>query len=330
MKRKEYIEAIMYRHFSKEASATEEAELALWIDEDPANRQEYDALMKIWNESARLSQAEDFDQSSAWLSVENRIISSADNNSNFKRRTIFSRPFSIAATITALCLLALVSYYLIGVRHSSSPIIINATAENRQVRLPDGSVIIVRTGSEIEYDEDFSKSNRNIRLSGEAFFDVVHNENLKFRIQTSHAVIEVVGTSFMINSSDDSDQVFVTRGRVKFGEAKNEANMVILSAGQRASLIGKVFERDTIENTNYLSWKSGVLIFEGVSLKNMVKDINSHYHANIVLSDSLSAKSDTIKVNFRFEKNSLPEVLDEIQLTTGLKVEKKNDSILLH
>jgi transmembrane sensor len=330
MTRKEYIEEIMYRHFSKEASDAEEAQLASWLEEDPANKQEYETLLKIWNESGELSHGEVFNQTAAWATIEKKISSFSAVNDSFKIHAIFRKPTLVAAAIVALTFLAWITYYLIEGSHLSGPISVLAIETNKEVHLPDGSVVIVRAGSELKYDHEFAISNRNMQLSGEAFFDIAHNENLKCKIRTVKSVIEVLGTSFTINSNADSDQVFVTRGTVKFEEAKDEKNMVILSAGQRSSLIGKVFEKDTIENTNYLSWKSGILLFEGVSLKSMINDINNHYHAHIMLPDSLSVMNDTMKVNFRFEKNSLTEVLDEIQLTTGLKAEKRKDSILLH
>ena len=59
-------------------------------------------------------------------------------------------------------------------------------------------------------------------------------------------------------------------------------------------------------------------------------DLNQNFQTDISLSDALAVKSDTIRVNFRFENNTLDQVLDEIHITTGWNVERSGIRIILH
>lgn len=329
MEAKEYIEGIIYRHLNNEASEKEEAELAAWLRESADNKNEFDSMLQVWNESSGLAHEQHFDEASAWQSLENKINSFHAAAATLTIRPFFRRPLAAAATVIVIALIAGTIYYF-TTPIEPVQITVSAIENNQRLQLPDGSSITLRKGSTLKYDRSFGLTARNVQLTGEAYFDVAHNENMKFRVKANHSIIEEMGTAFLIRSSGDSDQVFVDRGSVKFADVKDEERMVILSAGQKASLVGKVFDKDSIRDSNYLSWQSGVLKFEHSSLRSMVEDINHHYHANIRMSDSLAAKSDTIKVNFRFEKNNLEEVLEEIQVATGLKAEKKNDIILLH
>ena len=59
-------------------------------------------------------------------------------------------------------------------------------------------------------------------------------------------------------------------------------------------------------------------------------DLNQNFQTDISLSDALAVKGDTIRVNFRFENNTLDQVLDEIHITTGWNVERSGKRIILH
>jgi transmembrane sensor len=119
-------------------------------------------------------------------------------------------------------------------------------------------------------------------------------------------------------------------GNVRFADINNNKNEVFIAAGQKASLVGKILDEGKITDNNFLSWQNGVLIFDNASLNIVIDDINHHYNAHITMSDSVAAKSNAIKVTYKFEKNSLSEVLEEIQLTTGLKATQKHNTVLLY
>ena len=107
----EYIEEIIYRHLSRETSPLEESELDAWLKESAEHQAEYDSIAKIWNETANITFAVDFDKSVAWESLENKI--NKLKIPAWKRVSLFIRSLRVAAAIILLGLTAELVYYLI-------------------------------------------------------------------------------------------------------------------------------------------------------------------------------------------------------------------------
>ena len=326
MSEKEYFEEIIYRHLNREASPQEETELSSWLNERRENREEYEILEKIWKESSNLAFAEDFDKLLAWESLEKKI--NRQHIHDEKRGFQFSSLLKIAAAVISLAILSGLAYYIFRTR-TPAQIQILSLLENQKVEMPDGSVIFLRKNSSIRYNKDYPQNGRLVELSGEAYFEVLHDESRPFTIQTNKSSIRVLGTSFLVRSTDQAEQIFVTQGKVRVSEKKDQSNTIILTTGQTVSIIGNIFDKGSITDNNYISWQSGVLQFDHVPLKKLIIDLNQNYQSDIILSDSLAARSDTIKVNFRFENNSLDQVLEEIHVTTGWIVERKENKIII-
>jgi transmembrane sensor len=326
-KYKEYIEEIIYRHLNNEASAQDAHKLEDWLNESDDNRREYDLFAKIWKESSMLGKDHQFDKQKAWLSIEKKINSHGIEHAK-AGKLLLIKYIKAAAAIVLLAAITTLTYYLISTNNSSL-ITVLASDGNKKIQLPDGTTVMLRRGSNIQYHKDYGITSRQVDLFGEAYFEVAHHAAMPFKITTQKSIIEEIGTSFLAKSTDTAEQVFVTSGILKVKEKADTSASIILSKGQASTLVGKVFEKDSITDHNYLFWQSGILQFENVTLRKMIAGLNEYFNANISMSDELIAKSDTIKVNFRFEKNSLNEVLDEIQLATGLIVEKRNGEVLL-
>ncbi len=327
MSGKEYFEEMIYRHLNRETSPKEEAELDAWLKESAENQAEFDVVTKIWNDSSILVSAVHFDKQAAWETLDNKIKGKQAGGG--KGRLLFFRMVRVAAAIILIGLLAELVYYLVKPK-TPSTIQVVALDRNQKIQMPDGSVILLRKGSSLQYHADYPLNGRRVNLSGEAYFDVVHDEKNPFSIFTGKTIIEVLGTSFLVRSTQEDEQVFVTTGRVRISESKDTSRTIILTSGQSVSIIGKLFDKENITDNNYLAWQSGVLQFDNIPLSKMIQDLNRHFQVNISLSDTLAAKSDTIKVNFRFENNTLDQVLDEIHLTTGWIVERNGSRIRLH
>ena len=99
------------------------------------------------------------------------------------------------------------------------------------IKLPDGSVVLLNHNSSITYDKDFDP--RYISLSGEAYFKVTPAD-MPFTVSTELGEIEVLGTKFNVNSSEDELEVEVESGRVELTSGNEKR---ALTRGQRARYI---------------------------------------------------------------------------------------------
>lgn len=168
--------------------------------------------------------------------------------------------------------------------------------------LPDGSLVTLNSDSQISYWSGVFW-NRSIQLEGEGFFDVTPGEE-QFSVETTDAVVTVLGTKFNVRSRSDTGsrrtQVTVDEGRVGFRSVEHSQG-VILTAGQRSSLIEGALRPSTVESFNEdapFEWMNGDLIFRNVPLESAVAEASRRLGVEILLSAPSRADTD-ITVSFR-------------------------------
>jgi len=304
----DYIKLVL-KHLDLEASPAEENALQNWLEADQQHRLEYQALEKIWRDSGKALNVRSFNVEAALDKVEHRLAQPSIRSFPWKR---------VFAAASVLLILGSASWWSLTrpVTHS-----ITATTTLR-VALPDGSIVNLRRGAVLSY------SGRTAELSGEAFFEPVHDPSHPFRITTTNAIFEDIGTSFLINSKPNGDELTVVSGKVKFTEKANPSNNLILGSGHMALLDGNKFVTSETAAANVTSWKTGILDFQRQPLQEVAADISDFYQTPVTLSPDLLEKAGTIKVTARFDHQPLKDVLEEIQLMTGLSTRHEKGSFV--
>ena len=359
MSEADYIQLVL-KHLDPQAGPAEQAALQSWLEADPQNRLEYQALEKIWSESGRTLTAHTFDVEAALEKVGRRL--------NFDASGVMTPPeAAVPVTPTGATIpmipaeatipvtpaeatvpvtpaparvfplkraLAAASVFLIVgsagwwyLNHTgTSRTSLHAETANESITLPDGTLIHLRKGSTLSY----SAGDRTAELSGEAFFEPKHNASKPFRLRTGRAIYQDIGTSFLVNDQRKSDELTVISGKVKFSEKANPSNSLILTAGQKALLSGGSFTTVMpAGDPNILSWKTDVLDFKDQPLSDVAADIADYYQTAIVIDPALAEKARTVRVTARFEHQPLKEVLEEVRLMTGLSTRKEKDTFVL-
>src|SRR5690606_9914983 len=98
----------------------------------------------------------------------------------------------------------------------------------KEVELPDGSVVWLNKGAKLSYLKGFKNFyDREVNLSGEAFFDVKPNAEKPFIIETANTATRVLGTSFNVKTNGENVAVSVFSGKVSFKEL-NQAKELLL------------------------------------------------------------------------------------------------------
>lgn len=88
-------------------------------------------------------------------------------------------------------------------------IITNKTKTISRERLSDGSIVALQPNSSIEFPQVFSKSKREVQLTGEAFFDVSKDKQRPFIITTDNVTVKVLGTSFNVKAYEGAEEITV-------------------------------------------------------------------------------------------------------------------------
>ena len=326
MELNENIMQLIVRQLNNEASPEEKATLASWLGENPAHQQEYDAYAKMWEESANIATNHPFNTNTAWEKVQKKILHSPEAVDTGKSKVISLKRF-IAAAAVLILVSSGIYFYFINQKPSWNSI--TALNTNKQVTLPDGTSVLLRKGSTLRYPESFGKNERTTELNGEGYFSVTRDEHNPFKVLTSKSVVEVLGTSFLVRNTDIFDEVVVNSGKVQFSEREDVSQKVILTKGQKATFAGNHFVRDTVQNTNYLSWENGKLVFHNTPLKDAVADISDLFNVEIAIDPGLQSRVDSITIKATFEKQTIGQIMDEIQLMTGLKVDREKGKFIL-
>ncbi len=127
--------------------------------------------------------------------------------------------------------------------------IVSGNEPRKTVVLPDGSVVTLRSNSKIVLAKDFNTASRELHLSGEAFFDVAHQQQLPFIVHTDEVNIEVLGTVFNVSAypGNELTETALFRGKVVVTRKGHPDQKVILSPSQKMVFSSKV-KREEVAN----------------------------------------------------------------------------------
>jgi ferric-dicitrate binding protein FerR (iron transport regulator) len=158
--------------------------------------------------------------------------------------------------------------------------------KNVIVSLPDGSNVYLNRNSEFTYRSNFGKKGRDVKLTGEAYFEITPDASKPFIIDAGMASVKVVGTTFNVitNNNHSAVEVFVTTGKVLVTDPEG-SQTIQLDPGFVGTMNSEIHEKTVNNNPNYLSWKTGYLAYSGQKLDIVFKDLKRVYNMDIVADD---------------------------------------------
>lgn len=311
------IEEILSKHFAGESNPQEEAVVAQWKTE---HHEEYEMLFEAWSVSSELK-VKEYDADAALRKIEPQLQQNTEVQKEETKVFELKRFLRYAVAACAVVLIGLGAVWYL-----STPgfvVVDNTTAELMEIDLEDGSKVTLAPNSTLEYQEEFKES-RNIRLKGEAYFDVARDEKHPFVIATTYGDIEVLGTAFNVDASEENTHVFVDHGKVA---VKNNGKEVLLTKGQEAiSTENELSPAEQTDNTNIMSWRTGYFVFEETPITEAVEELNTYYSKQIILE---SENKGSCLFNGHFDQRPLEELIEIIVLTCGVEAEYGENTIRL-
>lgn len=158
-------------------------------------------------------------------------------------------------------------------------------AADFRLQLSDGTVVYLNSGSKLRYPVIFKGAERRVFLEGEAYFEVARDERHPFRVEVKDVEVEVLGTSFNINAYPEREEVRTTlvSGKVRVTSGKNG---VVLSPGEQAACANGDIRVQEVEVREFISWKDGLFIFNRMSLKDIMIQLERWYNLKVIFFDS--------------------------------------------
>lgn len=284
---------------------------------------EYEQCFKTWIILKEMKNIEEFDTDKAWNKLHNTFVAEQLIANNRSKVLSIKRLIAVAASI--IIVLGVVFFYQQNLVENNVVVQNNSTVI-KEVILPDGSLATLNKNASITYPRVFGKTNREVALAGEAFFNVEPNTEKPFIIRLNKANIKVLGTSFNVNELDNNTiEVTVNSGKVEFSDDKSK-NTVTLTKGEKGFLGKKGIAKTVNDNENFIAWINKKLIFKSTPLHIVVRDINAAYHSNIVLA---SNDIGSMMITTTFDSLSVDEVLQSIALTLNISIEQQEENTIL-
>ena len=153
-----------------------------------------------------------------------------------------------------------------------------------QVVLADGTKVWLNSASRLIYPQSFMGKERRVVLSGEAFFDVTHDAERPFVVETSRMNVKVLGTRFNVNDYDDNEEVSTTlvNGSVEIISGDQQAFRLV--PGEQAYGKENELEKREVNVRLYTSWIDGKFLFNNTELEEIAKQISRWYDVEIFFS----------------------------------------------
>lgn len=187
------------------------------------------------------------------------------------------------------------------------------TDKGRQwsAQLPDGSTVWLNAESSLRYPLQFNGRERLVAMTGEASFNVVHNDKQPFRVQVKDQLIEDIGTEFNINAYDN-EQNIVTTVVEGVASVSVQGQKVIVDAGKQASQQNGTLSVKEADTDKAIAWRKGLFNFEGADIQTVGRQLERWYNIEIVYEPNLP--------NYQFgggtfRNNNLQEVLKVLELS---------------
>lgn len=313
------------KYLSNNASIDEKQEVEKWL-EDPQNRNEFSEYKQEW-EMLKDRKPVHVNVDAAWQKMEKRISEgeAQKEGESATRSFSVSRGLQIAASLLIFVALG-IGFWSVW---NSSPQAFTAAAnqQNQVAQLPDNSTVYLNSLSELNIHQHFNKNNRSVDLTGEAFFDIAPNPEKPFIIKAKQTKIEVLGTSFTVNTSLPNDQVkvCVKTGSVKFYQNEKQ---VILTAGETGIFQNGVFKQKPIADPNFDAWHTRKMVFKNDSLSYVLATIEKVYQVEVVLN---TASAKEYKLTGTYSGESLQAVARALEATFPVSFnykEKRNQLIV--
>ncbi|WP_244175253.1 FecR family protein [Flavobacterium urumqiense] len=189
--------------------------------------------------------------------------------------------------------------------------------------LPDSSTVILNSGSEVKYSNDF-REQRAIWLKGEAFFKVTKNSDSPFIVHTNDFNVKVLGTEFNINSNTINQTVSLAKGKVNIvlNESKDEINLLpneeLVWNAKTKAVIKRNFDVNKVA-----AWKDNILLLDDEKFEDALPKINQFYGVNFIIKDAFIANK---RIKGAFKNQTIDEFITSLEFISDVSFKKTSQN----
>lgn len=331
------------RYLARAATPDELEALEAWIAADPARRKLVEDLRRSLRSD---DEAQDIDEQ--WTRLAHRLTDSRSLHAIDARRASASRLLQppspgrrlgvVAALVASLALAASIGGRLFldraaRPREEAAREFTTQPGERANIRLLDGTRVILAPDSRMLVSDTPGRAPRDVRLQGEAYFDVAHNATRPFTVYVPDGAVRDLGTAFSVRAypGDGEADVVVVRGRVALQpillrQPAPEASTIEAGELGRLDSTGVVSIVQGADTEAYVGWIHGSLVFRDAPLRDALPRLERWYDVDFRLADSTLRNR---HLTATFHDESLDQVLDAMALVLSIRVTHSGRSVTL-
>jgi len=199
------------------------------------------------------------------------------------------------------------------------------------LELSDGTKVWLNAETTLKYPVQFVGAERNVELTGEAYFEVAHNESKPFHVVSGGQSIEVLGTEFNVSAYKDDLNIVTTlvKGKVSVYGTHDKNQNQLLQPNDQTTMnkqSGKITSK-VVDPKNFIAWKSGAFYFQDKTFDGMMKVLSRWYDIN-VFYDNEAVRD--IKFTGRFKRyDDFETVKNLIEKTDEVKFELNGKTVVI-
>ncbi|RPE05498.1 DUF4974 domain-containing protein [Chitinophaga lutea] len=193
-----------------------------------------------------------------------------------------------------------------------------------QVVLPDGSKVWLNAASSVRIPSAFTGHERQVELTGEAYFEIAHNKEKPFRVIVGETEVKVLGTHFIINAYANEPVLSTTllEGRVT---VRSKGKEVALIPGQQARVKEGIKVLEQVDTEALTAWMNGRFSFNNAGLDVIMRQIGRWYDVEVRFNSTIT---DTYSVDIS-RQVPLPELLRFLELSGGVRFTMNGNKIVV-
>ncbi|MBO9684228.1 MAG: FecR domain-containing protein [Flavisolibacter sp.] len=155
-----------------------------------------------------------------------------------------------------------------------------------QLVLPDGSKVWLNAASSVKFPTTFTGKERKVEITGEAYFEVVHDADKPFIVSKGETYVQVLGTHFNVNAYEDEDALKVTlvEGSVKVSsQVGNKQETVILKPNEQAIVRpnAPLVTNHSPDTDAVIAWKQGLFEFKDAPIEDIMRQVARWYNVDV-------------------------------------------------
>lgn len=200
----------------------------------------------------------------------------------------------------------------------------------RKITMPDGTIIWLNRNSRLEFDnQQYNRTQRYVKLSGEGFFEVTKDASKPFIVETGNIHTRVLGTAFNIEAYRHESEIRVSlvHGKVALEDKAKDLTAVLApNQTMRYSRQTKDWQLLPMAAENIHAWTTGALVFNELPLEEAIERIGAKYHLAMVYDKSLLHNK---RITAIFTASDWQSALHNVLFVHGLNFTQKQGKVMI-